>query len=181
MDVQTMSERLRTGTLDRRGFVKLTAMMGAGAMLGGWSRSAKGAAGGPTTVTGTGPGTGPGGTSSFEALRRPMARFPQKTDLILLTDRPVQLETPLSWFKEDLTPNEAFFVRWHLAGIPTRVDAGAFRLIVGGQVDRPQSFSLEELAKGFEPVSVLAVAQCSGNSRGFFEPRVMGGQWGNGA
>jgi DMSO/TMAO reductase YedYZ molybdopterin-dependent catalytic subunit len=33
----------------------------------------------------------------------------------------------------------------------------------------------------FEPVELAAVNQCSGNSRGFFTPRVAGGQWGNGA
>ena len=40
-----------------------------------------------------------------------LARYPQKTDLILLTDRPPQLETPLRYFTTDLTPNDAFYVR----------------------------------------------------------------------
>lgn len=34
-----------------------------------------------------------------------MARFPEKTDLQLLTARPPQLETPLHYFKEMITPN----------------------------------------------------------------------------
>jgi hypothetical protein len=42
--------------------------------------------------------------------------------LVLQTDRPPQLETPLHYFRQDLTPNDAFFVRWHLAGMPTQVD-----------------------------------------------------------
>ena len=54
-----------------------------------------------------------------------LVRFPEKTDLILRTDRPPQLETPLHYFREDLTPNEAFYVRWHLEGIPTSVDLDA--------------------------------------------------------
>ena len=49
-----------------------------------------------------------------------MVRFPQKRELILLTDRAPQLETPLHYFRQDFTPNEAFFVRWHVAGIPTQ-------------------------------------------------------------
>src|SRR3974390_17267 len=61
-----------------------------------------------------------------------LVRYPQKTDLILLTDRPPQLETPLEYFETDLTPNEAFFVRWHLSGIPTSVDTRTFRLEVSG-------------------------------------------------
>src|SRR5437879_8764819 len=58
--------------------------------------------------------------SSSSEVRR-MVRFPEKRELILLTDRPPQLETPLHYFRQDFTPNEAFFVRWHVAGIPTHV------------------------------------------------------------
>ena len=118
---------------------------------------------------------------SSSAPARTLARYPQKTDLILLTDRPPQLETPLRYFETDLTPNDAFFVRWHLAGIPTRVDVQSFRLEVGGRVNKPLSLSLADLRTKFEPVSMVALAQCAGNSRSLFEPRVPGGQWGNGA
>src|SRR5271157_6005363 len=112
---------------------------------------------------------------------RELARYPQKTDLILLTDRPPQLETPLRYFQSDLTPNDAFFVRWHLSGIPTNVDLHTFRLEVNGLVQKPLSLSLSDLKTRFKPVSVVALAQCAGNSRSLFEPRVPGGQWGNGA
>src|SRR5206468_2146039 len=43
---------------------------------------------------------------------RPLVRYPEKTDLILLTARPPQLETPLSYFDRAITPNDAFFVRY---------------------------------------------------------------------
>ena len=110
-----------------------------------------------------------------------LVRYPEKTELILLTDRPPQLETPLQYFRTDLTPNDAFYVRWHLSGIPTTVDLRTFRLGVAGQVRQPLSFSLSDLQSKFEPVSLVALSQCSGNSRSFFEPRVPGGQWGHGA
>ena len=113
------------------------------------------------------------------ALKR--VKYPEKTELILLTDRPPQLETPLSYFRDDLTPNDAFFVRWHLSGIPTTVDLRTFRLEVGGHVSKPLSLSLNDLQSKFEPVSLVALNQCAGNSRSLFEPRVPGGQWSNGA
>lgn len=119
--------------------------------------------------------------SAFDSPSPTLARYPQKTDLILLTDRPPQLETPLRYFQTDLTPNDAFFVRWHLSGIPTTVDMGKFRLEIGGHVQRPLSLSLHDLQTKFEPVSLVALCQCSGNSRSLFVPRVPGGQWGNGA
>jgi sulfite dehydrogenase (cytochrome) subunit A len=116
-----------------------------------------------------------------EASTREIVQYPEKTDLILLTDRPPQLETPLRYFRTNLTPNDAFFVRWHLSGIPTTVDLRTFRLEVGGRVNKPLSLSLSDLQTKFEPVSLVTLAQCAGNSRSLFEPRVPGGQWGNGA
>src|SRR5438128_6472079 len=110
-----------------------------------------------------------------------LVRFPEKTELMLLTDRPPQLETPIHYFRQDLTPNEAFFVRWHLEGIPISVDLRTFRLNVGGHVRQPLQLSVDELQSQFEPISIIAVNQCSGNSRSFFEPRVPGGQWKHGA
>src|ERR1051326_3302091 len=41
-----------------------------------------------------------------------------KLPLIKRSWRPPNYETPLSYFSEEITPNRAFFVRYHLAGIP---------------------------------------------------------------
>ena len=117
----------------------------------------------------------------FANGERPLTAYPQKRPMIVQTQRPPQLETPFSVFDEGpLTPNDAFFVRYHLAGIPLEIDPEAFRLEVKGKVTRPLRLSLHEL-KRLPPVEVVAVNQCSGNSRGFVEPRVAGGQLGNGA
>src|SRR4051794_28205449 len=120
-------------------------------------------------------------TAAAVSPKFPLVKFPEKTDLILLTDRPPNLETPLKYFRDDITPNDAFFVRWHLGIVPTRIDAGAFELAVAGHVNNELSLSLEDLRTKFEPISVVAVNQCSGNSRSLFAPRVAGGQWANGA
>ena len=113
--------------------------------------------------------------------QRKMVRFPEKTDLILLTARPPQLETPLSYFSKMITPNDKLFVRWHLSDIPTSVDLAAWRLSVGGNTDRELQLSMDDLRSKFEKITYTAVIQCSGNSRSFFEPRVIGGQWQHGA
>jgi sulfite dehydrogenase len=108
------------------------------------------------------------------------ARFPGKVALRVINDRPPCLETPWHYFRQDLTPNEAFYVRWHLQAVPAAIDLGAWRLRVDGAVDRPLELTMEELRRmgGDE---VVAVNQCSGNSRGLFEPKVAGAQWRNGA
>ena len=121
-------------------------------------------------------------TLPFERGKRPLVAFPEKRPLMVMTTRPPQLETPFHLFNERIfTPNDAFFVRWHLANIPNQVDVKTFRLAIRGSVKQPLSLSLEELKRDFEQVEIAAVCQCGGNSRGFFEPRVPGGQWGNGA
>lgn len=111
----------------------------------------------------------------------PLVKFPTKSELIMLSDRPPNLEMPLSGFAHDITPNESYFVRWHLAVIPTSVDVKAHRVKVSGEVENELSLSLDDLRTQYEKVSVIAVNQCSGNSRSLYSPRVMGGQWNNGA
>jgi sulfite dehydrogenase (cytochrome) subunit A len=117
----------------------------------------------------------------FENGERPLVKYPQKRLMIGMTSRPPQLETPFSVFNDGvITPNDAFFVRYHLAGIPLEIDPDTFTLEVKGKVDKPLKLSLAEL-KRMPSVEIVAVNECSGNSRGFFEPRVAGGQLGNGA
>ena len=113
---------------------------------------------------------------------RKLVTFPQKRPMILLTTRPPQLETPFSIFNEGIfTPNDAFFVRYHLAQIPTSIDPDKFILTVKGKVNTPLELSLADLKSKYDPIEIAAVNQCSGNSRGFSNPRVAGGQLGNGA
>ncbi|WP_245333369.1 molybdopterin-dependent oxidoreductase [Bradyrhizobium guangdongense] len=117
-----------------------------------------------------------------EPRDRPITHdFPQKGSMILQRTRPPLLETPMEVFDRGVfTPNDQFYVRWHWAVIPTSVDAGAFRLSVRGHVNQTLSLSIGDLLK-LPRVELAAVNQCSGNSRGFFLPRVPGAQWAHGA
>ncbi|HRP33430.1 MAG TPA: molybdopterin-dependent oxidoreductase [Agriterribacter sp.] len=104
-----------------------------------------------------------------------------KDSMLLLTDRPPNLETPLKYFLEDYTPNNVFFVRWHLSGLPSAVSEDTFRLRVVGNITTDVALSMNDLKTKFTPYTITALCQCSGNSRSFFDPRVPGGQWKNGA
>lgn len=110
-----------------------------------------------------------------------LVSYPQKAPMKALTDRPPQLETPLEIFRQDITPNEYFFVRWHLSQIVTRIDADTFRLRIHGAVDKPLELSLNDLKTKFPADSIVALCICSGNSRSTFDPKIPGSQWGNGA
>ena len=66
-------------------------------------------------------------TLPFDNGERPLVKYPQKRPMIGLTSRPPQLETPFSVFNEGaITPNDAFFVRYHLAGMPLNIDPDKF-------------------------------------------------------
>lgn len=126
--------------------------------------------------------------SSLEAASQPVdnravstVAFPQKRPLITYSDRPPLLESPRGVFSQALTPNDQFFVRWHMPEIPTHVDLKDYRLKVNGEVDTELSFTLDELKSEFEPVEVTAVLQCGGNGRSAYSPTAGGIQWGNGA
>lgn len=153
-------------TLDRRDFLAAAAATGLVAATAGVAAAAD----------------LPSVTLPMENGTRSLVAFPQKRPLIMLSPRPPLLETPFQVFDEGiLTPNDAFYVRWHLAGIPTTVNAQSHRINVHGLVKNPLSLSVDDLRTSFKPVEIVAVNQCSGNSRGFFAPRVPGGQWANGA
>ena len=110
-----------------------------------------------------------------------LERLPGKQPLIKRSYRPPNFETPLAYFDGPITPNDRFFVRWHLMGI-TEVDARSWRLRIGGDAaTKPYELTLEQLKSEFEPVEVVAVCQCSGNRRGLSDPHVAGVQWGYGA
>ena len=107
--------------------------------------------------------------------------LPGKVPLIKKTFRPPNFETPIQYLRNPYTQNNAFFVRWHLAGIP-QVDPKKWRLRIGGEsAQREVSFTLAQLRSDFVPAQLTAVCQCSGNRRGLFEPHVPGVQWGVGA
>jgi sulfite dehydrogenase len=115
------------------------------------------------------------------ATEAKLEALPGKAPLIKLAYRPPNYEAPLSVFKDTITPNESFFVRYHLADIPN-VNAATWRLAVGGDgAATPFEIGFEDLKKNYEPVEFVAVCQCSGNRRGLASPHAAGVQWGVGA
>ncbi len=107
--------------------------------------------------------------------------LPGKKPLIRLAERPPNYESPLSYLRTAITPNDEFFVRYHLAGIPEEIDASTWKLTIGGEGTHGEvTVGLEELKK-LPAFEITAVCQCAGNRRGLFQPHVPGVQWGNGA
>ena len=128
--------------------------------------------------------SGLSGQRSFgaaEASEAPLIALPGKRPLIKRTFRPPNFETPLAQLRPQITANDSFFVRYHLASIP-EVDVRTWRLRIGGaSAQRQIELSLDDLKRDFERVRFTAINQCSGNRRGLFTPRAGGVQWTYGA
>ena len=106
--------------------------------------------------------------------------LPGKKPLIKLSYRPPNYETPIEYFRTAITPNDAFFVRYHLSNIP-EIDAKTWKITVGGDgANGTAGINLDQL-KAMPAHEIVAVNQCSGNRRGLFAPHVPGVEWGYGA
>ena len=118
----------------------------------------------------------PGGIASYIT----MGTVPGKKPLIQLSDRPPNYESPLEYLRTPITPNDQFFIRYHLSNIP-EIKAEGYKIAVGGEgASSPMELTLDDLKK-MPAVEVVAVNQCSGNRRGLSNPHVAGVEWGYGA
>jgi DMSO/TMAO reductase YedYZ molybdopterin-dependent catalytic subunit len=123
---------------------------------------------------------GPPGLPAGALEEAMLAVLPGKGPLIKRTFRPPNYETPVSELDEMFTPNDRFFVRWHLSVIP-QIDAAAWRLRIDGpSAQTPIELSLAELRR-LPVAEVVAVNMCAGNRRGLSQPHVPGVEWGHGA
>jgi DMSO/TMAO reductase YedYZ molybdopterin-dependent catalytic subunit len=158
--------------MNRRLFLSSTVTVGT-ALVGGLGRSREAtAASAAAELT---PGV-PAGVSSYVT----MAKLPGKKPLIQLSDRPPNYEAPLEYLRTPITPNDEFYVRYHLSDIP-EVDTKTYKIAVGGDGANGQAEITFDDLKRMPAIEIVAVNLCSGNRRGLSKPHVAGVEWGYGA
>ena len=102
-------------------------------------------------------------------------------DLIVLQDRPLNVETPIHLLDPEVTPVENMFIR-NNGQIPEPAgNPGSWRITVDGEVNTPLTLAVGELEQRFQPVTYRLQMECGGNGRSFFTPETRGNQWGHGA
>jgi DMSO/TMAO reductase YedYZ molybdopterin-dependent catalytic subunit len=102
-----------------------------------------------------------------------------KEGLVVLSERPVCAETPISLLDDEITPVSRHFIR-NNGLVPDRArkqDATGWTLTVDGEVERPLALTLPDLKSRYEPRTELLHLECAGNGRGGFRPPVGGLQW----
>jgi DMSO/TMAO reductase YedYZ molybdopterin-dependent catalytic subunit len=98
--------------------------------------------------------------------------------MIVREKNPVNLEMPFGELAGFITPAERFYVRCHHP-IPG-IDAGAWRLKIEGEVERPLALGYAELSE-MATRTITVTMECAGNGRVFLEPQRDGAQWEAGA
>ena len=101
-----------------------------------------------------------------------------KDGMIVRSSRFLDLESPTEYLNSFITPVPHFFVRNHMHE-PSTLDAQEWKLSIAGEVEKPYSLTLAELAK-LEARTVVNTLECAGNGRSLQNPKVAGVQWGKG-
>lgn len=157
----------RRSHADRRGFLKGAGLAAMGAALGATIPFARNM---------------PGGVIPAALAQTPDEFVLQgKEGLIVMNDRPINLETPPHLLDPDITPVENFFVRNNGLVPDATDDPDAWELTIDGEVENEVRITLGELKSEFEPVTMQAVIECAGNGRAAFDPSPRGNQWNLGA
>ena len=109
--------------------------------------------------------------------------IPGKLDLRVLTERPLNAETPAHLLDDAVTPTSRMFVRNN--GIPPdtqTIDPLDWSLDVSGEACmRPTRFTVRDLKTSYDHVTLKLQLECGGNGRAEFHPPVTGNPWTTGA
>lgn len=104
--------------------------------------------------------------------------IPGKRGVRVLSDRPINCETPVTLLDDDITPTHLHFVR-NNGHVPARANSGdltGWSLSIDGEVETPLKLSLADVKK-YPAVERALVLECAGNGRAGFNPPTSGNQW----
>lgn len=102
-------------------------------------------------------------------------------DLVVLSDRPWNVDTPPHLLDDKVTAVSNAFIR-NNGLVPENIDASTWTLTIEGESAKTKKvFMLAELKSNFKHYTYQLQLECGGNGRGEFSPPGKGNQWGNGA
>ncbi len=102
-------------------------------------------------------------------------------DLIVLSDRPWNVETPPHLLDDVVTPADKMFIR-NNGTVPTDIDPKTWTLTIDGEsVKATKTFTLQELKDKFKHHTYQLTLECGGNGRAGYNPPASGNQWSEGA
>lgn len=111
----------------------------------------------------------------------PYKLFKKHKDLIVLNDKPWNIESPAHLLDDEVTPADKMFIR-NNGKVPTDIDAASWKLTIEGEsAQGTKSYSLAELKNNFKKHTYQLTLECGGNGRKEYNPPAKGNQWEVGA
>jgi len=111
----------------------------------------------------------------------PFKMFDKNKEMIVLNDKPWNIEAQAHLLDNKITPNSAMFIR-NNGLVPEGIDAKSWTLTIDGEsVVKQKTYTLEELKSKFEQHTYQLTLECGGNGRSEFNPPAKGNQWTVGA
>ena len=98
-------------------------------------------------------------------------------NLVVLNDKPWNVETPAHLLDDAVTPADKMFIR-NNGLTPEKIDPATWKLTINGEsVKAPKTYTLAELKTKFKPYTYQLVLECAGNGRSGYFPKTAGNQW----
>jgi len=111
----------------------------------------------------------------------PFKMFQKNKEMVVLNDKPWNMEAQAHLLDDNITPNSAMFIR-NNGLIPEGIDASTWTLTIDGEsVITQKTYTLAELKTTFKQYSYQLTLECGGNGRSEFNPPAKGNQWTVGA
>ena len=111
----------------------------------------------------------------------PFKLFDLNSEMLVLNDRPFNIEAQAHLLDDKVTPNSKMFIR-NNGLIPKEIEESTWTLTIDGEsVNKRKTYTLQELKENFKPYSYQVTLECGGNGRSEFSPPAKGNQWTIGA
>ncbi|NVJ89685.1 MAG: sulfite oxidase [Flavobacteriaceae bacterium] len=111
----------------------------------------------------------------------PFKLFKKNKEMVVLNDKPWNIEPKAHLLDDKVTPNAAMFIR-NNGKIPYEIDAEKWTLTIDGEsVKKQKTYSLQDLKTNFKHYTYQLTIECGGNGRSEFNPPAKGNQWTLGA
>jgi DMSO/TMAO reductase YedYZ molybdopterin-dependent catalytic subunit len=111
----------------------------------------------------------------------PFELFDLDSSMVVLNNRPYNIEAQAHLLDDKVTPNSKMFIR-NNGLIPKEINEEQWVLTIDGEsVNAIKSYSLAELKTKFKAYTYQVTLECGGNGRSEFDPPAKGNQWTIGA
>lgn len=111
----------------------------------------------------------------------PFKLFNKHKDMVVLNDKPWNIEAQAHLLDDKITPNSCMFVR-NNGLVPENIDSKTWTLEIDGEsVKNKKTYTISDLKSKFKQHTYQLTLECGGNGRAEFDPPAKGNQWTIGA